>query len=187
VSAFGAARVSETAERFLRAIAERLGAERIIEVHLFPPLRQGPLESAVAVVVVDDGAPAPADDVVDPARSEPRHAIYTAAYRFTRKGRERGAWAVEIVVRADAPLDAVAAVVRGVQRRSDGACAGLQLASGDAWSDPDRLSGADFRAIVVGVGTDPLGAPAVRDAAPREASPPPRPATDDISGRVDAA
>ncbi len=187
MSAFGAARVSEIAERFLRAIAERLGAERIIEVHLFPPLRQGPLESAVAVVVVDDGAPAAADDIVDPARSEPRHAIYSATYRFTRKGRERGAWAVEIVVQADAPLDAVAAVVRGVQRRSDGACAGLQLASGEAWSDPDRLSGPDFRAIVDGAGTDPRGAPPVRDVAAREASPPPRPATDDISGRVGAA
>jgi len=91
--------VSETAERFLRTIAERLGSERVVEVYLFPPLRQGPLESAVAVVAVDDDAPVVADDIVDSVRTEPRHAIYTATYRYTRKGRDRGAWAVETVVR----------------------------------------------------------------------------------------
>jgi hypothetical protein len=182
VSAFGAARVSETAERFLRTIAERLGAERVIEVYLFPPLRQGPLESAVAVVAVDDNAPSAADDVGDPARTEPRHAIYTATYRYTRKGRDRGAWAVDTVVQADAPLGAVAAVVRGVQRRSDGA--GLQLASGEGWSDPDRLSGADFRAIVDRGDVDAQAAAPERDAASRESPPPaPRPLADDTSGR----
>lgn len=41
---------TETRERFLRAIAERLSAERVEALHLFPPLRQGGIESAVAVI-----------------------------------------------------------------------------------------------------------------------------------------
>lgn len=42
----------ETRERFLRAIAERIAPERIEELHLFPPLRQGGKESGVAVITV---------------------------------------------------------------------------------------------------------------------------------------
>jgi hypothetical protein len=159
-------RVSETGERFLRAIAERLAPDHVVEVHLFPPLRQGPIESAVAIIAMADDGPV---GVADPSPAavaaadteEPttiaetrdevdatRHAIYTATYRHTRKGPDRGAWSVEVIVQADAPLDAVAAVVRGVQRRSDGEWAGAQLAPGDGVSDADRLSGDEFRAIV---------------------------------------
>ncbi|HEX6534403.1 MAG TPA: hypothetical protein VF041_07390 [Gemmatimonadaceae bacterium] len=42
----------ETRERFLRAIAERIAPERIEELHLFPPIRQGGKESGVAVITV---------------------------------------------------------------------------------------------------------------------------------------
>ncbi|HEU4563013.1 MAG TPA: hypothetical protein VFS05_00135 [Gemmatimonadaceae bacterium] len=42
----------EARERFLRAIAERIPAERIAELHLFPPLRQGGRETGIAVVAV---------------------------------------------------------------------------------------------------------------------------------------
>ena len=42
--------VSETTERFLRAILERIPLENIEEVHLFSPLRQGTVETGVAVV-----------------------------------------------------------------------------------------------------------------------------------------
>lgn len=41
---------SETQARFLREIAGRIGAARIIEAHLFPPMRQGGAETGVAVV-----------------------------------------------------------------------------------------------------------------------------------------
>jgi len=176
MTALTESRVSETTERFLRAIAERLAPDRVVEVHLFPPLRQGPIESAVAIVAVtDDGLPGktlsePIAGVGDPLPTDPspvlghrsdgdaaRHVIYTATYRHTRKGPDRGAWSVEIVVQADAPLDAVAAVVRGVQRRSDGAWAGVQLAPSDGLVDADRLSGAEFRAIV-GSGSQPPAA-----------------------------
>ena len=58
----------------------------------------------------------------------PRYTIHTARYRLTLKGVDRGKWEVDVVAEADAPLDAVDAVVRGVQRRSgEGA-------------EPDRLS-----------------------------------------------
>lgn len=42
--------MDETRERFLTAIVGRLGADRIVEVHLFSPIRQGLLETGVAVV-----------------------------------------------------------------------------------------------------------------------------------------
>ena len=52
---------------------------------------------------------------------------------FTLKGVDRGKWEVDVVAEADAPLDAVDAVVRGVQRRAgEGA-------------EPDRLSTEAFR------------------------------------------
>jgi hypothetical protein len=168
----------ETADRFVRAIAEHVPAERVAEVYLFPPLRQGPIESGVAVVAVTDasydapvsldeplasaemagsstatGTPADLDsehdavhDAVHDATdhgdritaSGDRHVVYTATYRHTRKGPERGAWTVEVVAQADAPLDAVAAAVRGVHRRAG---------DGDG-SEADRLSGTQFRALL---------------------------------------
>lgn len=50
---------TETRERFLRAIAERLSADRVEALHLFPPLRQGGVESAVAVIAARLVPPAP--------------------------------------------------------------------------------------------------------------------------------
>jgi hypothetical protein len=58
----------ETRERFLRAIAERLSADRVEELHLFPPLRQGGVESAVAVIAARLVPPAP--DLADVAPSD---------------------------------------------------------------------------------------------------------------------
>jgi len=68
---------------------------------------------------------------MEPLRS--RFTIHTARYRLTLKGVDRGKWEVDVVAEADAPLDAVEAVVRGVQRRSgEGA-------------EPDRLTTDAFR------------------------------------------
>jgi hypothetical protein len=211
--------MTETQQRFLRAIAERVPPEQVVEVHLFPAIRQGGVETGVAVVAedprkrvpevvpvtvenngtaeaafaehggveearivaatvgvaeadsaeadsaeVDDaevGAAEPElaetaaaetgvtgaeavlpepdpepeseseEDQAEPPRS--RFTIHTARYRLTLKGVDRGKWEVDVVAEADAPLDAVEAVVRGVQRRSgEGA-------------DPDRLSTEGFR------------------------------------------
>jgi hypothetical protein len=196
--------MTETQQRFLRAIAERVPPEQVVEVHLFPAIRQGGVETGVAVVAEDPRKRAPevvavtvesngtadaafaehreaeppgaaatvevaeADaveiDVSEPSLAEPeaavadaadvsvteveallpetepngepprsRFTIHTARYRLTLKGVDRGKWEVDVVAEADAPLDAVEAVVRGVQRRAgEGA-------------EPDRLSTEAFR------------------------------------------
>jgi hypothetical protein len=47
-----------------------------------------------------------------------RHTVFSARYRLTLKGPDRGKWEVDVVEEADAPLVTVDAVVRGVQRRA---------------------------------------------------------------------
>jgi len=121
----------ETEERFVRAIAEHVPMDRVAEVYLFPPLRQGAIESGVAVLAVTD-------PVTDQETGERRHIVYTATYRHTRKGPDRGGWSVDVVAQADAPLDAVAAAVRGVHRRTG---------EGDG-AEADRMSGSQFRALL---------------------------------------
>jgi len=162
--------MTETQQRFLRAIAERVPSDQVVEVHLFPPIRQGGVETGVAVVAEDprqapvpvaadstelpvaadptangsaersiDEPPAESTEPESPAESadpEPspsRFTIHTARYRLTLKGVDRGKWEVDVVAEADAPLDAVDAVVRGVQRRA-----------GEG-TEPDRLTTEAFR------------------------------------------
>jgi len=117
--------VTETRERFLLAIAAQVPAERIAEIHFFSPIKQGGMESGVAVVV-EKGAGDDASRVV----------VYAARYRHTLKGPDRGRWETSIVAEADAPLVTVDAVVRGVQRRS-----------GDV-DDAMRMDGDEVRALL---------------------------------------
>jgi len=132
----------ETEERFVRAIAEHVPMERVAEVYLFPPLRQGPIESGVAVLAVVTGpvtdAAADVDAVAGADAGDARHVVYTATYRHTRKGPDRGTWSVDVIAQADAPLDAVAAAIRGVHRRTG---------DGDG-AEADRMSGSQFRALI---------------------------------------
>jgi hypothetical protein len=133
-------------ERFIAAIAEKIPADSIIEAHLFQPLKQGGTESGVAVVAVAEVSPAAqraADENVPDAPTAPaekdvtdRLAVYTARYRLTQKGPDRGKWEFVLHVEADAPLVTVDKVVQGVQRRS-----------GDS-EDPQRLTGEEFRAAL---------------------------------------
>lgn len=117
--------LSETRERFLVAIVAQVPADRIAEIHFFQPIKQGGIESGVAVVV-ERTAP----DAVE------RIVVHTARYRLTLKGLDRGKWETSIVAEADAPLVTVEAVVRGVQRRA-----------GDV-DDPERMDGDEVRAVV---------------------------------------
>ena len=78
------------------------------------------------------------DPVTDQESGDARHIVYTATYRHTRKGPDRGSWSVDVVAQADAPLDAVAAAVRGVHRRAG---------EGDG-AEADRISGSQFRALL---------------------------------------
>ena len=115
---------SETRERFLKAIAAQVPPERIAEIHFFSPIKQGGVESGVAVVVEN----------VSP--DAPRMVVYSARYRLTLKGPDRGKWETNMVAEADAPLVAVDAVVRGVQRRS-----------GDV-DDATKMEGDEVRTIL---------------------------------------
>jgi hypothetical protein len=149
--------ISETRERFIRSIAERLAPDRIAEAFFFPSIRQGPMETGVAVIAAWPGDTeasdaAPGDDVT-PERSETppgigaadaasdrsgRTEVFTATYRWTRKGPERGAWVVDVTTEAHAPLATVETVVRGVQERA-----------GEAL-DAHRMDGDEFRAVLAG-------------------------------------
>ena len=124
----------EVRERFLSAIADRLPSEKIVEVHLFPTIKQGSTESCVAVIAAADSLQ-PRAESREPT-DDSRLTVYTARYRLTLKGLDRGKWEFAIQVEADAPLVTVDKVVRGVQRRS-----------GDA-EDPSRLGGDEFRAMI---------------------------------------
>jgi hypothetical protein len=115
--------VSETRERFILAIAEQVPADRIAEIHFFNPIKQAGLESGVAVVAL--------------ASETDRHTVFTAHYRHTLKGIDRGKWQVTVVEEADAPLVTVETVVRGVQRRA-----------GDL-EDPERMEGDAVREILI--------------------------------------
>jgi len=123
----------ETRDRFLLAITTQVAVARIAEVHLFAPIRQGGVESGIAVVAA---IPFEGPDLAD---REPRYVVYTARYRLVLKGPDRGKWETSIVAEADAPLVTVDAVVRGVQRRA-----------GDI-DDPTRLDGDEIRATLAGL------------------------------------
>jgi hypothetical protein len=177
----------ETRARFLAGIAAQIPADRVQELHLFGAIRQGGMESGIAVIAVaqelevsvdvdggyvpppavadavpvessdavvvhdqlDDESRFVADEVVDAESGEPapepevaeraaapRYVVYTARYRHTLKGPDRGKWEMSVKAEADAPLLTVDAVVRGVSRRS-----------GDA-DETARLSGDEFRAAL---------------------------------------
>ncbi len=113
----------ETTVRFLCEIGDRIGAAFIEEIRLFPPIRQGGVETCAAVVA----ASAPGDA---------RHTVYSASYRHTLKGKERGKWESDVTAEADAPLVTLDEVVRGVMKRS-----------GEPF-EPERISGSAFRSII---------------------------------------
>jgi len=149
--------INETRERFVRTILERIPVERIVEVHFFPGIRQGQVETGVAVIAVTppdlesgpDAVAPPAELALEPfEQPAERTVVYTAAYRWTRKGPDRGKWVVEVIAEADAPLATVETVVRGVQLRA-----------GEAL-DAHRMTAADLKAMIA---TDtafaPVGSP----------------------------
>jgi hypothetical protein len=148
--------IVDAQERFLRAIAERIPPERVVEVHLFGVLRQGGSESRVAVIAampetvpdVPDDSYLETDEPLTSAEERPameeaellkapaRLTIYQAHYRLVLKGPDRGTWEVDVTAEADAPIETVDEVVRGVHRRA-----------GDE-AEPERLTGHAFRAAL---------------------------------------
>lgn len=95
-----------------------------------PPVR---LSADPSVRLSRDPSAGPA---VRPSAPDPtftRYAVFSARYRLTLKGSERGNWEVELRHEADAPLDTVERVARGVAKRA-----------GDE-SDPEHFSGESLR------------------------------------------
>jgi hypothetical protein len=62
--------MDETRARFLAAIAAQVPPDRIAEAHLFAPIRQGGVESGVAVVALEREPAEAADLVADVADTE---------------------------------------------------------------------------------------------------------------------
>lgn len=136
--------MTETQQRFLQAIAERVAAERVLELYLFPSIRQGGMESGVAVFAAASephDAEVASDEVMATAPIT-RFVVYSASYRLTLKGHDRGSWDAEVTAEADAPLRTIDDVVRGVQKRTG--------ERGDA----HRLTGDAFRSAL----TEPVWA-----------------------------
>ena len=101
------------------------------EVHASPePDAEG--RETDADVSADEEADGEADVDTRPTR----YTVYTARFRHTLKGPERGKWELTVTEEADAPLLTVDAVVRGVSRRS-----------GET-DETIRLSGDEFRAAL---------------------------------------
>ena len=130
--------LTETRERFLKAVLTKLPIEEIREAYLFQPIKQGGIESGVAVLaarVPGETPEAPNDGASDaPSTSGERYTVYMAHYRLTLKGPDRGKWEWNVVAEAEAPLLSIESVVRGVQRRS-----------GDLEA-PDHMSADELRA-----------------------------------------
>ncbi len=149
--------MTETQQRFLKAIAERVNGDNIAEVRLYPTVRVGPIESGVAIIATTEPAvvasadaasargdsqaehpeAAESDTVIEESLvasgRQDRLSILTAHFRHTVKGPDRGKWEFNMVHDADAPIETVENVVRGVARRAgeDG--------------EPELLSGTDFQ------------------------------------------
>jgi hypothetical protein len=148
----------ETTERFLKDIAERIGLHSVDEVRLFPPLRQGGIETGVAVIAATPLGPEklphvdphePPEALVESTGEEylpieeedreivvHRHTVFTARYRHTIKGMDRGKWEVDVQAEADAPLVTIDQVVKGVMKRA-----------GEPF-EPEKISASAFRSIV---------------------------------------
>lgn len=148
----------ETTERFLRDIAERIGLHSVDEVRLFPPLRHGLVETGVAVIAATPLGPEnlphvdphePPEALVESTGEQylpieeqdreivvHRHTVFTARYRHTLKGMDRGKWEVDIQAEADAPLVTIEQVVKGVMKRA-----------GEPF-EPEKISASAFRTIV---------------------------------------
>jgi len=132
--------MTETQQRFLKAIAERVTTAGVAELRLYPTVRVGPIESGVAIIAMADGGSRMADEPVANVGPGPVHdrlSIHTAHFRMTVKGPDRGKWEFAMVHDADAPIETVESVVRGVARRAgeDG--------------EPELLSGDDFQRAIV--------------------------------------
>src|SRR5204862_7280679 len=86
--------VDGTRERFVAAIGSTVNAEAIEEAHFFVPIKHSGMESGVAVIALRE-EPLLVD--AEGRAENTRHAVYTARYRLTLKGPDRGKWDFSII------------------------------------------------------------------------------------------
>lgn len=109
-----------------------------------PTVDEGAVSGVVAIdeSIIESLTEQPVEGVEETPEPAPeekpllRHVVYTARYRHTLKGLDRGKWETNVVAEADAPLVTVDVVVRGVQRRA-----------GDV-DEPTRMDGNEVRAVI---------------------------------------
>ena len=103
--------MTETQQRFLRSIAERVPLEHVVELHLFPPIRQGGVETGVAVVAEDPRRSAGDADLA-PAETDTRASDDPVAEILTADAdsevlTDESAEASELVATADTLVETV--------------------------------------------------------------------------------
>ena len=145
--------MTETQQRFLKEIADRVNGGRVAELRLYPTLRVGQVESGVAIVAtMADQVQEPVVTVPEPGTEaafvderviedvevervaapagHDRLSILTAHFRHTVKGPDRGKWEFSLV------HDAVG---RGEQD------AHLRARRAGEDGEPELFSGDDFQ------------------------------------------
>lgn len=107
--------VSEVTERFLRAVIARVPLERIEELHLFAPLRQGGVETGIAVVAARVPLPDPVAEVDAPSDELALEASDASAHASAEGAVDSGASSVDEAVDVhEADTDAADAEVADV-------------------------------------------------------------------------
>lgn len=181
---FGVARLAEeTRERFVREIVARVPLERVAELHLFPPIRQGGMESGVAVLAALPAVPEPTAD----AASDPAEASAPTAAADGRAADEAPAppAAGETTSRAD-PSAAAVAETGTLEADADARVAAA------ASAEPSAGAG-DASPVATDAPTAPAGAALADDSAARcdpteaAAGPPPDGHEEDVATDVSPA
>jgi len=124
--------MTETQERFLKAVADRVPLDRVAEVYLFPAIRQGGVETGIAVVAAE--ADAKAGRETDVAHAPALHGTDGAVVESTAVGVAGGAPSTDSGA-GDVPADRVVGGTTGLGTASVGGPA--DLAIGDAFEAPD--------------------------------------------------
>ena len=163
----------ETRAKFLAAIADRVGADRIEEIHLFPSIKQGGTESGVAVVAVraaelsdpsvtpPHGDPLAAEIVSPDAESPPEAESREPSAGSPQEAESPEPRAARLTVYTAKYRLVLKGPERGkwefaMQAEADAPLVtvetvvrGVQRRSGDI-EDPTRLSGDELRALLAG-------------------------------------
>jgi hypothetical protein len=113
--------MTETQERFLRAILERVGLVDVVQMHLFPSIRRGTVETGVAVLAVEERASAAPDAAVQVSDGVEQLGDETVIAEDSSTIRDDGVITGDdsVVTGDDAPVDDAAAESLGGEPASE--------------------------------------------------------------------